>query len=120
MKRKLLTTAFLVCCVAICMAAAFLNIAGTWTGNLKMTDGNTIPLSYTFKQDGDKVTGMATSPQGEVAIESGKIAGDVITFSVNVQGMDIPHSGKIYADSIAMDVTVGDDKLHSKLLKKAN
>lgn len=119
MKRKFFTTALMVCCVAVCMAAAFLDIAGTWTGDLKMADGNTIPLSYTFKVDGEKVTGTANSPQGEVAIEGGKVAGDKLTFSVNVQGMDIPHSGKIYADSIGMDVTVGEDKLHSKLLRKA-
>ncbi|WP_374949398.1 hypothetical protein [Mucilaginibacter sp.] len=119
MKRKIFTTALLSCCFMICLAAALLDVAGTWTGDLKMADGNTIPLSYTFKIDGAKVTGTATSPQGETAIDNGKLAGDVITFSVNVQGMDIPHSGKCYADSIGMDVTVGEDKLHSKLMRKA-
>ncbi|MFA6085325.1 hypothetical protein [Mucilaginibacter sp.] len=119
MKRKIFTTALLSCCFMICLAATFADIAGTWTGDLKMTDGNTIPLSYTFKADGEKLTGTANSPQGEVAIENGKIAGDAITFTVNVQGMEIPHTGKCYPDSIAMNIQVGDDHLHSKLVRKA-
>jgi hypothetical protein len=119
MKRKIFTTALLSCCFMICLAATFADIAGTWTGELKMTDGNTIPLSYTFKADGEKLTGTANSPQGEVAIENGKIAGDAFTFTVNVQGMEIPHDGKCYADSIALNIKVGEDHLHTKLLKKA-
>ena len=118
MKRKFFTTALLSCCFIICLAA-FADITGTWTGELKMNDGNTIPLSYTFKADGQKLTGTANSPQGEVTIDNGKIAGDSVMFSVNVQGMDIPHSGKCYPDSIAMNIQVGEDHLHSTLKKAA-
>ncbi|MBK0377729.1 hypothetical protein [Mucilaginibacter segetis] len=119
MKRKLITTALLSCCFMICLAA-IADLNGKWTGSLTMTDGNTIPLSYTFKVDGEKLTGTAQSPQGEVNIEDGKIKGDDFTFSVNVQGMDIPHSGKCYADSVSMNIQVGDDHLHTTLKKATN
>jgi len=118
MKKKIFTTALLSCFFAICLAAVFADINGKWAGSLTMADGNTIPLSYSFKVDGEKLTGTAQSPQGEVNIEDGKVKGDDVTFTVNVQGMDIPHSGKCYADSISMNITVGDDKLHT-VLKKA-
>ncbi|WP_454801514.1 hypothetical protein [Mucilaginibacter phyllosphaerae] len=116
MKRKIFTTAMLSCCVMICLAATvFADLNGKWTGNLTMSDGNTFPVSYEFKVDGDKLTGTAQSPQGDANVEDGKIKGDEFSFSVNVSGLDVPHKGKVYADSVAMDLTVNADQLHFTL-----
>jgi len=42
-------------------------------------------LTYAFKQDGEKLTGTVTGPQGApLPLNGGKIAGDKISFSVNV------------------------------------
>ncbi|WP_457132701.1 hypothetical protein [Mucilaginibacter sp. UYNi724] len=113
MKRKIFTTALLSCCFMICMAAAvFADLNGKWTGNLTMSDGNTFPVTYDFKVAGEKLTGTAQSPQGDVNIEDGKIKGDEFSFSVNVNGMDVPHKGKVYADSVAMNLTISADQLH--------
>jgi hypothetical protein len=115
MKRKIFTTALLSCCFIICLAAVFADLNGKWTGNLSMSDGNSFPVTYDFKVDGEKLTGTAQSPQGDVPLENGKIKGDDFTFSVNVNGMDVPHSGKVYADSVAMNLTVSDENLHFTL-----
>jgi len=116
MKRKIFTTALLSCCFMICLAAAvFADLNGKWTGNLSMSDGNSFPVTYDFKVDGEKLTGTAQSPQGDVPLENGKIKGDDFTFSVNVNGLEVPHSGKVYADSVGMNLTVNDENLHFTL-----
>ncbi|TSD63454.1 glycoside hydrolase [Inquilinus sp. KBS0705] len=120
MKKKIFTTALLSCCFMICLAAAvFADLNGKWTGNLTMADGNSIPVTYDFKVDGEKLTGTAQSPEGDVALENGKIKGDDFSFSVNVNGMDIPHSGKVYADSVGMDLSINDNKAHFVLKRVA-
>ncbi|PAW93261.1 glycoside hydrolase [Mucilaginibacter sp. MD40] len=113
MKRKIFTTALLCCTVVFCMAAAiFADLNGKWNGTIATPDGNSIDVSYNFKVDGDKLTGSAVSPMGEVALDNGKIKGDEFTFSVNVSGTDYPHKGKAYPDSCAMDIDFGGSSSH--------
>ena len=46
---------------------------------------NPISLTYAFKQDGEKVTGTVTTPHGQaIPLSDGKIAGDKVTFYVQV------------------------------------
>jgi len=58
-------------------------------------------LSFTFKQDGAKLTGTVQGPQGDpIAISDGKIDGEKISFKVVIQGgMTIIHEGTINAAS---------------------
>lgn len=88
------------------------DITGKWSGTLATPDGQEIAVSYNFKVDGDKLTGTAESPQGTVTVDDGKIDGDKFSFKVNVSGTDYPHTGKIYADSLAMDIDFGGAKAH--------
>ena len=117
MKRKIFTTALLSCCFMICLAAAFADLNGKWSGALKTPDGNAIDVAYTFKVDGEKLSGTATSPMGEVSVDDGKIKGDTFSFKVTVEGNDYPHSGKVYADSCAMDVDFGGSSSHVVLTR---
>lgn len=121
MKKRILTTAALVCLMLAAFAFAA-GIAGKWTGTLKTPDGNEFPLTYTFKTDSGKLTGMASSPQGEVAIANGQMTSATdFTFTVPVNGDDIKHTGKYYpdADSIGMDVEAMGAKMHMTL-KRSN
>jgi hypothetical protein len=116
MKTKILkSSAVLGCFIAFLAIAA--DITGKWEGTLNTPDGNSLALTYNFKVDGDKVTGTAESPAGSVPIDNGKIKGDSVLFSLNVQGTDYPNAGKIYADSIGMDVSFGGSKSHFVLKK---
>ena len=46
---------------------------------------NPFTLTYAFKQDGEKLTGTVTGPQGDpLPLKEGKVAGDKISFYVNV------------------------------------
>jgi len=117
MKRKIFTTVALVCCVMVCFAIAA-DLAGKWSGSIKTPDGNEVPLSYTFKTDSGKLTGIATSPQGDVPISDGKIISATdFTFNLSFNGTDIKHTGKFYpdADSIGMDIDFNGQKFHTTL-----
>lgn len=116
MYKKFLSTALLVCCCALVTFAVIADINGKWAGALLM-DGNSIPLTYTFKVDGDKLTGVAESPYGPANIDNGKIKDNTFSFSTTVSGMDIPQTGKFYGDSVALDVEVNGAKLHTVLLR---
>jgi hypothetical protein len=116
MKRKILTTALLASCFVICIAI-FADLNGKFSGVLNAPDGNQYPLTYNFKVDGDKLTGTLETPQGAVPIDSGKVSGNNMTFSVTVQGQAYPHKGIFYnqADSIGMDVDFAGTKTHTTL-----
>src|SRR5665213_4347625 len=122
MKRKLLTTSLILCCfAAICIAAAFADINGKFAGVLNAPDGNQYPLTYTFKVDGDKLTGNLDTSQGTVSIDSGKVSGDNIAFSVTVQDKAYAHKGKYYAagDSIRACLNLNQGILAKSIAEKA-
>src|SRR5712675_1759479 len=80
------------------------NITGDWDVTVVSPQGtNTTPV--TFKQDGDKVSGLFKSPQGELPFEGGKLTGDdlTFTFTITTQGMQLPITltGKVVGDTIA-------------------
>lgn len=112
--KKALSTILLVCCVAVCLAV-IADLAGKWTCSIKTPDGQEFPLTYTFKVDGTKLTGTASSPEGEVPLDSGKVNGSDFTFQVSVNGMVIAHTGKYYGDSVGMNIDINGQKIHTTL-----
>jgi hypothetical protein len=120
MKKKIITTALLLCCfLAGFGTIANLNLNGKWTGLLKTDQGDEYPLVYTFKIDGDQLTGIAKTPKGDMPINDGTIKGNNFTFNVMVAGMEVDHSGKFYGDSVGVDISLGDAKSHATL-KRSN
>src|SRR3954452_4381042 len=113
MKRKLLIVMALICSGIIALAAVFADASGKWTGSIIGPDGNDIALTYTFKIDGDKLTGTAFAQDIEIKLDSGKVTGDDFTFKItNPEGVVIPHVGKYFAsgDSISMNIAYQDYK----------
>jgi len=81
-RRALFLTASL--CAIFCCAAFAADISGNWSGTMQMGD-QPFTLTYAFKQDGEKLTGTVTGPQGApLPLNDGKIAGDKLSFSVHV------------------------------------
>jgi hypothetical protein len=122
MKRKIITTTAFVFSFMICVAFTLANLDGKWTGSLKTPDGNEFPLSYTFKLDGDKLTGSAAGPNGETPISDGKVNGSDFTFNLDVNGAAIGHTCKYYSvgDSIAVDINFNGNKMHTQLKRATN
>ena len=96
---------FLACAVlmtAMAGAALAADITGNWTGT---TDQ--FSLKFTFKQDGEKLMGNVTGPQGDpLPITDGKVQGDKVSFTVKVDmggnTMKITHEGTIKGDEISL------------------
>ena len=106
-------------------AALAADITGTWTGAMTMGD-NQFNLSYSFKQDGEKLTGTLTGPQGNpLTLNDGKVQGDKPSFSVNVEGPNgafkISSEGTIKGDEItlASKMEGGPGDLPAMTLKRA-
>ena len=115
MKKRLSIIAVLVCCVVIAFAA-FADLNGKWKGSLKFGDNN-IDLTYTFKVDGENLTGSIGTPQGELPIAEGKIKGNDFSFSLDFNGTKIPNTGKYYGDSTVITQDFNGNKTNIKLVR---
>jgi hypothetical protein len=80
------------------LAFAQTNVAGDWDVTIQSPQGTNTVL-VTFKQDGEKVSGIFKSPQGELPFEGGTLTGSELkfAFTVNVQGnsLIIALTGKV-------------------------
>ena len=75
------------------------DVTGTWSTEMKTPDGQSFPLTFTFKQDGVALTGTVQGPQGDpIAISNGKVDGNTFTFDVSFNGMTIHHSCAVTSD----------------------
>jgi hypothetical protein len=105
----------------LCLSAALLlslsavtahaaDVTGSWSADMKTPDGNSFPLSFTFKQDGTTLTGTIQGPQGDaMAISDGKIDGDKLSFKVSFNGMTISHEGTVSADGEQIKLSTKSD-----------
>lgn len=77
--------------LAATLVAQAADITGKWTAQVPGRDGQTRETSFTFKVDGEKLTGTTTGRQGDVAITDGTVKGDAIAFTVvaNMQGAEV-------------------------------
>src|ERR1017187_10517549 len=82
------------------------DISGKWTGDMPGRGGDTAPTTFTFKVDGDKLTGSMTGAQGEMPLQEGRIAGDQISFSTAFDAggnsIKILYKGTVSGDQMKM------------------
>src|SRR5450759_2029712 len=107
-RRILFATAVL--CAIFAGAALAADSSGNWSGTMQMGD-NPYPLTFAFKQDGEKLTGTVTGPQGEpLPLNAGKVVGDKVTFFVQTDMNGAPakflSEGIIKGDEIALNIKV--------------
>ena len=59
-------------------------VDGKWTGSIDTPNGP-VQVNYTFKAEGDTLTGSSTGPDGtSIPIKDGKIAGKKMSFSLTL------------------------------------
>jgi hypothetical protein len=85
------------------------DVTGKWIGQMGGPDGDGPALTFTFKQDGTKLTGTADGPGGQaLQITNGKVEGDKISFTLSFDGgggeMKIAHEGTAKGDEIKLSV----------------
>jgi hypothetical protein len=78
---KLFALVAMILVLAVPVLAA--DVDGKWTGNIATPNGD-VPVGFTFKADGEKLTGSTMGFDGaEVPISEGKVDGKNITFKVS-------------------------------------
>jgi hypothetical protein len=123
MKKLLCLCAGLVLLFSAATALAA-DVSGSWNADSTGPDGSSYPLTFTFKQDGAKLTGTVQGPQGDaIEISNGKVNGNDISFDVSFNGMTISHSGTVNdaGDEIKLTTktTQPDFPVHDLTLKRA-
>lgn len=85
-------------------ALAATDASGQWAAEVQGRGGNTQTVTFTFKVDGNTLTGTVANPRGESPISDGKIDGDNISFSqvVNFNGNEfkLNYKGVVSGDTI--------------------
>jgi hypothetical protein len=123
MKKLLcLGTGLLLALTAATALAA--DVTGTWNADSTGPDGQSYSLTFTFKQDGAKLTGAVQGPQGDaIEISNGKVDGNNISFQVSFNGLTITHAGAVNdaGDEIKLSSKADqpDFPVHDLTLKKA-
>jgi hypothetical protein len=104
----MLRRALLACVMTVGMATVALaaDPTGKWVGSVDSPNGP-IELTFEFKAAGEVLTGSVASAMGTQEISNGKVAGDVLTFDVALEGGKITHEAKVNAagDEIAIKAT---------------
>jgi hypothetical protein len=118
---RILTALAILAMLAFTLCAADVN--GKWKAETKGPDGEARTSIFTFKVDGEKLTGTVGSARGDAEISEGKVSGDEISFAVvrNMGGneMKIQYTGKVAGNEIQMKMTFpGGDRTMEMVAKK--
>lgn len=107
--RKAAVLALFIVALALSVRAG--DISGQWTATFNTQVGEQ-SYTYTFKVDGEKLTGTAKSANGESEIQNGTVKGDDVSFVENLdyqgQKLVITYTGKVSGDEIKFTRKVGD------------
>jgi hypothetical protein len=93
--------------LAMMAAGAFAaDIAGKWSGDVPGRGGDTAPATFTFKVDGDKLSGNMSSGDRNLPLQEGKVAGNQISFSTTFDAggnsIKIVYNGTLSGDQLKM------------------
>jgi hypothetical protein len=110
--NKLRTAVVLTLLLAgLALTAWAADLTGQWTATFDTQIGEQ-HYTYTFKVDGEKLTGTAKNDRGTTDITNGTIKGDEISFeeSLDFNGQTIPikYTGTVSGDSIKLHRKVGE------------
>jgi hypothetical protein len=93
---------FLLLLAAVAVFAA--DVSGKWVAQMPGRGGETREATFTFKVDGDQLTGSVSGRRGDMPISDGKIDGDDISFTqvmeFNGNQMKLIYKGKVSGDEI--------------------
>jgi len=121
-KNRILLGVLIVAAMATAALAA--DVSGTWTASFD-TQVGVQKYTYTFKVDGNKLTGKAKSELAgtETEIVEGTVNGDDISFVENLNFQDMPlrivYKGKIAGDEIKFTRTILDMFTEEAVAKRA-
>ena len=72
-------------------------IDGNWKGTRETPNG-TFEVNYTFKVEGNALTGTWKTQFGEAKLENGKIDGKKFSYSISINDMKLDYTGEVVSD----------------------
>lgn len=88
------------------------DINGKWTASMEGPNGQTREMTYNFKTDGDKTTGMVVTQRGERPLEDVKVTGETLTWSQTMnrdgESRKSTYTGMVAGDEIKVKMKAGD------------
>jgi hypothetical protein len=103
---------------AITVTALAADVSGKWSGQVP-SRGEAMAATFTFKIDGDKLTGTMTGPQGAVSLQEGKVSGDQISFTTTGGNAKILFQGTVAGNEMKMTRTREGGQAREFTLKRA-
>lgn len=88
-------------------------IDGNWKGTRETPNG-TFELNYTFKVEGDKLTGTWKTQFGESPLENGKVDGKKFSYSISFNDMSFENTGELVSDD---EIVIKNDRGEMKLTR---
>ncbi len=93
--------------MVLAVVASAADITGNWKADLETPQGK-VQVSYTFKQDGEALTGTWQAAQSPtVDIKDGKVKGDKVSFVVKLGPngeLTFAHEGTLKGDEIQFEM----------------
>lgn len=95
-------------------------IDGTWKTKVQGPQGE-MELYFTFKVDGETLTGSDSSAMGTIPLTNGIVHGNDFSFDIDMQGMKISHACTyMVSDSIDMKANIMDQLMDFTLSRVAH
>jgi hypothetical protein len=90
--------------------ASAADIDGNWTGEVPgMGGGEPMKISYTFKADGNTLTGSTKGMDGnDMAIKDGKIDGNNFSYALDMMGQTMKFKGEVKGDTLELKMDMGE------------
>jgi hypothetical protein len=88
-------------------------IDGNWKGTRETPNG-TFEVNYTFKVEGNVLTGTWKTQFGETKLENGKIDGKKFSYSISFNDMKIDYTGEVINDN---ELSIKSERGEMKLTK---
>jgi hypothetical protein len=110
----------LVAGVLLSVAATAADVSGKWKAEFTTPDGTPRVNTFTFKVDGDNLTGTVAGSQDETAIQNGKVHEDELSFSAERPFGSFTYSGKISGDEIKFKVAFNDQSFEMTARRVSN
>jgi hypothetical protein len=94
---------------ALALIAVAADVSGKWRAEFTSPDGTQRVNTFTFKVDGEQLTGTVTGGQDETPLKDGKVSGDAISFTADRPFGTFKYKGKISGDEIKFSVQFDDN-----------
>ena len=108
MTKRTWPTAALAAILAAAAVAAAADVTGRWRAEFTTPDGTARVNTFTFKQEGERLTGTVAGTQDETPIQNGTVKGDEISFAAERPFGSFTYQGKVSGEEIKLKVTFQD------------